>query len=233
MAISFVAISFTNNGRYFFLLLHAIFSSSCYLQHVQFVQSAESLSTSSNIDFALTMSVFDPFAPTVLHFALTSTSTLLLTMQLRQWDPGIRLWDPGILTILSASMARARLLCLLLLLSYRSVPTSCFLLFLFTWAFRASRPMPQPTPTWLLCQGDGALQPMVFVPAFDLAIPSTCFHFALTTMASSGLWLSCQVDASLGLTPSALATVKSIFHYVHPVLSRPTVPNINVFRLPV
>ena len=47
------------------------------------------------------------------------------------------------------------------------------------------------------------------------------------------LWLSCQVDASLGLTPSALATVKSIFHYVHPVLSRPTVPNINVFRLPV
>jgi len=41
------------------------------------------------------------------------------------------------------------------------------------------------------------------------------------------------VDASVGLTPSALATFKSIFHYAHPVLSRPTVPNINVFRLPV
>jgi len=41
------------------------------------------------------------------------------------------------------------------------------------------------------------------------------------------------VDASIGLTPSALATVKLIFHYAHPVLSWPTVPNINVFRLPV
>jgi len=38
------------------------------------------------------------------------------------------------------------------------------------------------------------------------------------------------IDASVGLTPSALATVKSIFHYAHPVLSRPTVPNINVFQ---
>jgi len=33
------------------------------------------------------------------------------------------------------------------------------------------------------------------------------------------------------LTPSALATVKSIFHCAHPVVSRPAVPNINVFCL--
>jgi len=52
-------------------------------------------------------------------------------------------------------------------------------------------------------------------------------------VASSYMTLANRLHRVFLLTSSALATVKSIFHYSHPVLSRPTVPNINVFHLPV
>jgi len=87
----------STNGSYFFPLLYAIFSSSCYLQHVH-VQSSltkaswiDPLTINKNHWLTPTLSTdhSKPVAPTVLHFALTSTSTLLLTMKRRQWDPGI------------------------------------------------------------------------------------------------------------------------------------------------
>jgi len=52
-------------------------------------------------------------------------------------------------------------------------------------------------------------------------------------VASSYMTLANRLHRVFLLTPLSLATVKSIFHYSHPVLSRPTVPNINVFHLPV
>jgi len=171
-----MAILFANDGSYFFPLLYAIiFSSSCYLQHVQ-----SSLATAW---INCSIGLFKPFAPTVLcfvltsmstatkmtaavpHFALTSTAgNSVVTMARLIWDPGIAL------------VAHA-------------IGRQC--------SHPSLRPMPTtttPTNTPL----SSADRPASLLPLYRPHL------FA-----------------------GAATSTTSFFHYCHPVLSRPTVLNID------
>ena len=109
-----------------YLSILSIYSTLSYLHLHHHVQGAPATATwiDRGDDFAITK----PVAPTILHFALTSTSTF----KRRQWDPGIPKHKNG---------------------RRCDVHTSHFLLFLLTWlshlppSLRLTRPMPKHSKT--------------------------------------------------------------------------------------
>ena len=173
-------------GSYLFIL--SIYATLSYLHLHHHVQGAPATATwidrGDDLTNASSLSTdhSKPVAPTVLHFALTSTSTLLLTMKRRQWDPGIRLaFSPMMASLYDDSSVG-----------------SC------------DRSPIDLTP-WLSCQVNeeskrhASIESIRCDPSVDGAAPT--------------------VDRD----PFLLRPIRpmvSMFKYCHPVLSRPTVPNI-------
>jgi len=135
----------------------------------------------------------------------------------RLWDPGIRstrarqrVWDPGIdppeSTPWLTACSKTRCPCLLLLLRYQSR----LLLFLHTWLFHS---LPSLRPLRAHAFIDGAA-PTVD-REWDPGIDSPCRDGA-------------AVRDPFSLRPTRVDGLRhSLFYYCHPVLSRPTMPNID------
>jgi len=231
-----MAISFTN-GSYFFPLLYAIFSSSCYLQHVQ-----SSLATASWIDHSmLTINknhwltpktarfIWDPGgiavdvidrppvllpsigsmspidltrAPTVKTASTMSTDFLLLDAwsllsTLRQWDPGI----PTLSTRLRRQWDPG--------IAKDGIDRSFY---------GTAVAYPVLSMEQLPVRHDGVDQ--VQVPSLfqHCHRPPAPLHPSIGSMSPTMSLVEFHPD---------IASSASVFHHCHPVLSRPTVPNID------
>jgi len=215
-------------GSYSLFLFLSIYSASCppCLHPVQLATATFSL-----------FDVHDPFALTAAHFTFTPRRQhvalwLLTTMLTVANQRRRRQWDPGIPKHIYA--------------------TSCP-------SYRQHIQSSMATASWIDCSIDRSSDVVGFDDVDNTTMPrlwdsatlslfDVYDHFALTAATVRHLSITStttiemplapvgfqvhQRPAScflLPLTPSALATVKSLaclFHYSHPVLSRPTVPNI-------
>jgi len=204
-----MATSFNNNGSYFFPLL-VIFFSSCYLQHVLFVQSAADPACAKMV----TVPRHHGPSSRVMTVTVTMASTLLTVTHLtprrrrRQWDPGI--------PKRSKNGRSKRLVGWWPPLPSRSQPRVASAISSTTMLDRSSPPV--------------LLRPAVpNVSAYNPQPPTDRDPFLPWSMTRAVVSRPSVFHASI---PSrfhsshpALSRL-SVFHYRHPVLSRPTVPNI-------
>jgi len=211
VALATVAPSYWNTGGYpIFLLLLLPITLSCSQLHP--FQRCD--------DFALTMSVMRATIATMVpssapaqatapypiffqthpmpHVAPPLVAVSPVTMVPRRMER--RQWDPGILPVARPTPTpQTRPPTKSARRSCQSVPTSRFLLLFLTWLFHPPPSLRPISPAAL------ALTVLLSAHAFGDQVPSVDHPTA---------WLRRQWDPGIP------------FHYVHPVLSRPTVPNI-------
>jgi len=209
-------------GSYLFIL--SIYATLSYLHLHHHVQGAPATATwidrGDDLTNASSLSTdhSKPVAPTVLHFALTSTSTL--TMKRRQWDPGIRLaFSPMMASLYDDSSVGS--------CDRSPIDPTMNRSFAMVRRLRLRR------------QWDPGIAKDGIDRSFHLPMSHSngvvidrSFHLPSShsnvVVVMTPWRLPCRLLRRL-LRITAVGTpslVASIFHYCHPVLSRPTVPNI-------
>jgi len=187
---------------------------------------------------------------------VTATMATMLTAHLTLTQRRRRQWDPGIDFVFNESLSCHRLSALevvdvntvnvatmtvqaLLSMSILTMPRASIVLrcrsmlplddrsILLTWFMLTDRSRPTTSHPALLHAPIGSIQLLLL---FHCSHPVACFHGVENNTVSPVVFqVLHQRPASCFLPLSALSTVKSracLFHYSHPVLSRPTVPNI-------